>query len=280
MHFTYPKISIVTPSFNSEDYLESTIQSVLRQTYPNLEYVIIDGGSTDRSVQIIKKYENELAYWISEKDSGLYHALNKGFKQTSGEIMGWINSDDMYHTNAFFTIAEIFSEYDEVKWLLGSCSAFDERGRTVNVRHSKEFTRDDFLKGDFKWIQQESCLWKRELWDKSGGALNEQLKYAGDFELWMRFFRHEPLWVTNALIGGFRLRRSGQLSSENYPEYLSEVEKTIRLEKSLPIKTKKRPRQGIRFDRKQQRFILTGKKGNLWRRSLVIGRKAWYRLFS
>ena len=97
----YPKISIVTPNYNGVKYLEQTIVSVLNQNYPNLEYIIIDGGSTDGSVEIIKKYESKLSYWVSEPDMGLYHAIQKGFEKSTGEIMAWINSDDMYVKGSF-----------------------------------------------------------------------------------------------------------------------------------------------------------------------------------
>jgi glycosyltransferase involved in cell wall biosynthesis len=108
-----PKISIITPNYNGGEYLEETIQSILTQNYPNLEYIIIDGGSTDNSVEIIKKYEDQLSFWVSEPDKGLYDAIQKGFDKSSGEIMAWLNSDDLYHKNAFFTVVEIFMKKEE-----------------------------------------------------------------------------------------------------------------------------------------------------------------------
>ncbi len=108
---TYPKISIVTPNLNQGKFLEETILSVLDQKYPNLEYIIIDGGSTDNSIDIIKKYEKNLFYWTSEKDNGMYEAIQKGFEKATGDIMAWINSDDLYHRNVFFVVAEIFSNF-------------------------------------------------------------------------------------------------------------------------------------------------------------------------
>ena len=114
---TTPRISIITPNYNQEDFLEQTILSVIGQNYPNLEYIIIDGGSTDGSVEIIKKYEKHLSHWVSEPDSGLYHALQKGFSRSTGEIMGWINSDDILHRKSLFVLAEVFSTNDEIDWL-------------------------------------------------------------------------------------------------------------------------------------------------------------------
>ncbi|MDJ1502183.1 glycosyltransferase family 2 protein [Xanthocytophaga agilis] len=230
---TFPKITIVTPSFNQAKYLEKTILSIVKQEYPNLEYIIIDGGSTDGSIDIIRKYEKHLTYWESEKDNGLYDALNKGFKKSTGEIMGWLNSDDLLHQNSLFVLADIFSNVPKVKWIQGYPSVFDDRGRIVYSRPHKfskySFYLKEFL-SDGQFIQQESTYWRRELWEKAGQQICTTYKYAGDFELWMRFFRHETLYVTNALIGGFRVRQQGQLSRDSYQEYLSEAENIIQQE--------------------------------------------------
>jgi len=221
------KISIVTPSFNQAKYLEETIQSVLGQNYPNLEYIIIDGGSTDGSVEIIKKYENHLAYWISEPDNGMYHAIQKGFDKSTGDIMAWINSDDMYHPRALFTVAEIFNSFGSVNWLQGLTTIFDESGRTVEAYKSRIFTKFDFYNADYGFIQQESTFWRRSLWERTGASLDCSLLYAGDFALWLKFFSSDKLYVTNALIGGFRMRSSNQLSLDFRKEYIEEIEKKL-----------------------------------------------------
>src|ERR1044071_10153093 len=114
-----PKISIVTTSFNQAEWLEQCMRSVLDQNYPELEYIVIDGGSTDGSVDIIRKYADRLTYWISEKDNGMYDGLQKGLSRSTGEIMAWINSDDLFHPGSFMTVTEIFSHYEQVKWLQG-----------------------------------------------------------------------------------------------------------------------------------------------------------------
>ena len=217
-----PSISIVTPCFNSGEFLEETILSVLQQNYPNLEYIIIDGGSTDNSIEIIQKYQDKLSFWISEKDNGMYDALQKGFSKTTGEIMAWINADDLYHKNSFFIISELFEKFNDINWLVGASTFFDEKSRCIQINQSKIFTRYDFLIGNFKWIQQESCFWRRSLWEKSGSYINSTLKYAGDLDLWIRFFRYESLYITNSLIGVFRLRCKKQLSLEGYNDYLNE----------------------------------------------------------
>jgi glycosyltransferase involved in cell wall biosynthesis len=117
----YPKISIVIPSYNQGKYLEETILSVINQNYPNLEYVIIDDGSTDNSVEIIKKYEKYLTYWVSEKDNGQSDAINKGLKKCTGEIFNWLNSDDYLETNALFKIAEAYKKIPKKRFFVLEC---------------------------------------------------------------------------------------------------------------------------------------------------------------
>lgn len=225
----YPKISIITPNFNGGEYLEQTILSVLSQNYPNLEYIIIDGGSTDNSIDIIKKYESQLRYWISEPDNGLYEAVQKGFDKSTGEIMAWINSDDVYHPKAFFTVAEIFN-LDGVNWLQGVPSTLDEMGRTIGVSKVKKWSKLNYYLGSFHWIQQESVFWRRSLWEVSGAKLATEMKYASDLELWIRFFRHEKLFVTNALLAGFRMRSKNQLSLDFADAYFNEANDKIKNE--------------------------------------------------
>lgn len=209
-----PKISIVTPSFNQAEYLDDTIRSVLDQGYPNLEYLIIDGGSTDRSVEIIRHYEKQLAFWTSEPDNGQYHAINKGFSRSTGEIMLWLNSDDRLLPGSLLTIAEIFSIYPEIQWLTSSLPViWNRNGQAIDCMNAGGFCRESFFRGVHlpggDWystytIQQESTCWRRSLWDLSGATIDDTLHYAGDFELWMRFFRHANLYSVRSLIGGFR----------------------------------------------------------------------------
>ena len=226
----FPLISIVTPNYNGAEYLEETILSVLGQDYPNLEYIIIDGGSTDESINIIKKYEDKLTYWVSEKDKGLYDAIQKGFTKSSGEIMAWINSDDMYHKRAFLTVAEIFSLFPQVNWLQGNPTTFDEFGRTIFTYDLKRWSKFDYYLYNYGWIQQESIFWRRALWVKSGEKVGNNLRLAGDLDLWLRFFRYEKLYVTTALVGGFRQRSKNQLSLDHMSSYIQEADKQIKVE--------------------------------------------------
>jgi len=224
----FPKISIVTPNYNQVEYLEDTILSVLNQNYPNLEYIIIDGGSNDGSLDIIKKYADRLSYWESVPDKGMYDAIHKGFLKTTGEIMAWINSDDMYMPKSFFSVAEIFSRFQNVNWLLGFPSIYDAYGRVVECPHTlRQWSKYDVFIGNYKWIQQESVFWRRSLWNKSGAYIQHQLKYAGDFELWSRFFNYDKLYVTTALLSGFRMRDDKQLSVKQRDSYVNEIESVL-----------------------------------------------------
>jgi glycosyltransferase involved in cell wall biosynthesis len=231
-----PKITIITPVFNGGSYLEETILSVINQGYPNLEYIIIDGGSTDGTVDIIKKYEKHLAYWVSEPDKGLYHAVQKGFEKSTGDIMAWINADDMYHKGAFSMVAELFTRFPQIEWIMGIPSTFDELGRTIMVDGYRQWCKAQYHTGKYEWIQQESVFWKRGLWEKAGSTMNISLKLAGDFELWMRFFRHAELYTLQVLLAGFRVRSANQLSLENMDAYRAEVKMVLERElKTLPV---------------------------------------------
>src|SRR5687767_14887936 len=154
----YPKISIVTPSYNDAAFLEQTILSLLNQGYPNLEYIVIDGGSTDRSVEIIKKYADRLAYWVSERDRGMYDVINKGFQHATGEIIGWINSDDMHHPGSLFSLAQIFSDFPEIPWLQGFPNSVDDQGRTVIVASNEQVDKRFFYQYRHKYIRSFNFL--------------------------------------------------------------------------------------------------------------------------
>jgi len=236
MSDSFPKISIVTPSFNQAKYLEDTILSVLGQGYPNLEYIIIDGGSTDGSVDIIKKYESQLTYWVSEKDAGLYDALQKGFEKSTGVIMAWINSDDMYHKKSLFVVADIFRRFGQIRWLMGSNTFYDEQGNPFiydDEPYQQRWSKWRMYMNEGQYIQQESVFWKRDLWLDTGGYIDQNYALAADFELWTRFFRKEELYTTSYILSGFRLRSENQKSLDQRNQYVHEMQAIINRELEL-----------------------------------------------
>lgn len=200
----FPTISIVMPSLNSEKYIGEAIESVINQNYPSLEFIVIDGGSTDNTINIIRSYEKHLTYWISEKDNGHGHALNKGFARSTGEIMAWLNSDDKYAPNAFFTVAKVFSQFPDVNWLVGKNSWWNKAGQQTAQKHVYKNIYD-FLLGNYRWIQQESVFWRRTLWEKTGSHINEDYAFMVDGELWTRFFLEDDLWHIDAVLSGYRV---------------------------------------------------------------------------
>jgi glycosyltransferase involved in cell wall biosynthesis len=182
----WPKISIITPSFNQGPYLEKTIRSVLLQGYPNLEYIIIDGASTDQSVEIIKRYEPWLTYWVCEKDRGQSHAINKGFKHATGELLGWLNSDDWYTEGALFKVASAYLEDKSVGAVYGQGHIVDKQGNVTHIPKLVQIDKQSLLDwangSDF---MQPSCLFTKKAW-LDCGPLDEGLNYSLDVDMWLK----------------------------------------------------------------------------------------------
>jgi hypothetical protein len=191
-----PRISVVTPSFNQGCFLEETIRSVLLQGYPDLEYIVIDGGSTDQSVEIIQKYEKWLVYWVSEKDSGQAHAINKGFTRATGEISAYLNSDDVFCPNAFGTAVSFLNSRPEAALAYGDCQIIDELSKVNDLMLAPEFDLSELL---FRcYIPQPATFW-RQAKMKAAGDFNAGMHFAFDYEMWLRMaaagqtFSHVPL---------------------------------------------------------------------------------------
>ncbi len=216
------RISIVTPNFNGVQFIEQTIRSVIEQGYPSLDYIIVDGASDDASMSIIERHRASISRVICEPDKGHADALNKGFAATTGEIMGWINSDDVLLPHALNFVGKLFRARPDVEWITGRPSSMDEEGNIGWIGPLRPWSRLRFLSGDNKWIQQESTFWRRSLWERAGAALDLRYDVANDFDLWRRFFRHAELHAVDRNLGCFRIR-AGQRSAVFKETYEAEL---------------------------------------------------------
>lgn len=180
-------VSVITPSFNQARYLEQTIQSVLGQDYPRLEYIVIDGGSTDGSVAVIEKYADKLAWWVSEKDSGQAEAINKGLARAGGGIVAWLNSDDYYLPDAISSAVKMFEANPDVVMVYGDMLAVDEHGQTINALKYKQLSLEDLL--CFQIIGQPSVFFRREVLEQTG-TLDTNFHFLLDHHLWIRIAQH------------------------------------------------------------------------------------------
>lgn len=209
------KVSIVTPSFEQAPFLEATLRSVLdEQTEPPDEYVVVDGGSSDGSREILERWGDRLTEWVSEPDGGQYAAIEKGFARTTGDVMAWLNSDDRYAPWALQLVRELFERFPQIEWLTTLYPlTMNERGGVVSCAYSGPAGRESFRRGGgLPWsragrggIQQESTFWRRSLWERAGGRLESSLTYAADFELWLRFFDQAALFAVESPLGIFRV---------------------------------------------------------------------------
>jgi glycosyltransferase involved in cell wall biosynthesis len=261
-------LSIVTPSFNQAPFLEQGITSVLGQRYPALEYVIMDGGSTDGSVEIIERHSAQLAYWTSGPDGGHYAAVNAGFARTSGEIMAWLNADDQYLPWTFSVVTEVFEQFPEIEWVTTRWPLrWDKRGRAVRCAAREGYSREEFFRGAYvpgdgrDVIQQESTFWRRSLWDRAGGNLDTSFPLGGDFELWARFFKLTELHGIDTPLGGFRVHGE-QRSALQREKYDSDVQRALALhggrmpgalERIIPRKS---PAKIVRFNKNTDAWVV------------------------
>ncbi|MEW6120739.1 MAG: glycosyltransferase family 2 protein [Pseudomonadota bacterium] len=207
-----PKISIVTPSYGQGSFIEHTLRSVLDQGYPNLEYFVQDGGSRDGTVEVLRRYEQELSGWTSEPDTGQSQAINRGFARTSGDIMAWLNSDDLLLPGTLDRVVEFFRRHPEVDVVYGNRLLIDEHGmeigRWILPGH------DDKVLAWVDYVPQETLFWRRSMWACVGGMVDESFRFAMDWDLLVRFreagarFAHIPTFL-----GAFRVHERQKTSS-------------------------------------------------------------------
>ncbi|MBN1438430.1 MAG: glycosyltransferase [Anaerolineales bacterium] len=230
------KISLVTPSYNQGRFLEASLRSVLGQDYSDLEYFVMDGGSADGSADVIRRYAERLAGWRSRADGGQMAAVQEGFERSTGEIMGWLNSDDMLTPWALRAAAEAFTHFPEVQWITSLYPmVMNEDGLVAGARRVEGFHAEAFYRGRNApfdpWfytcmIQQESTFWRRGLWEKAGGRVDASFRGAGDFELWSRFFEHAELYALGVPLGIFRFQKESFTALE-WQGYMEECRRVM-----------------------------------------------------
>lgn len=221
-----PKVSIIMPSFNQGQFLESSIHSVLEQDYPNIEYILVDGGSKDASVEIIKKYKDHLAWWVSEKDKGHADALNKGFSHATGEILAWLNSDDLYFPNAVSEAVSILTSRSDVGMVYGDADLIDDSGVTVGKFASKQTSYRQMLRGSVH-IPQATTFIRADVW-RQVGPLDLSLFFSFDYDLWVKIAKVSKVLYVPKRWAKFRIHGAGKTIVNDdrcYPDMLRVLER-------------------------------------------------------
>ena len=204
----FPKVSIVTPSFNQAPFLEQTLRSVLEQDYPNLEYIVIDGGSTDGSREIIQRYAERLAYWQSQPDQGQTDAINQGFARASGEIFAWLNSDDLLLPGAVSAAVKALQEHPEAAMVYGDALLINAEGKTIGKFPAAQTDYRKLRRG-YVHVPQQASFFRAELW-RQVGPLDVSFYFAMDYDLWVRLAAIAPLVYVPELWAAFRLHGEGK----------------------------------------------------------------------
>ncbi len=214
----WPRISIVTPSLNQGLFIEETIRSVLLQGYPDLEYIIIDGGSTDDSVEIIEKYERWLAFWVSERDRGQSHAINKGFSKASGKIYSWLNSDDYLTQNALKNVALAYASSGKGGAWCGGCLRVDLNSKVLRKIWPNRLVMEAIADWPKNNYAQSACFFSKEAWHKCG-PLDEDLCYVMDLDLWIKIAKTFPIVRVNSLLSADHVHEKAKTQRDRAQMY-------------------------------------------------------------
>jgi GT2 family glycosyltransferase len=267
-------VSIITPSYNQAAYLEQTILSVLNQDYPRIEYIVVDGASTDGSVEIIKKYESKLAYWVSEKDRGQADAINKGFARATGEIIAWLNSDDYYLPGAVNAAVKVFEERSDVVLVYGNMLAVDEHGKTFNTLNYKPLTLEDLL--CFQIIGQPAVFMRRSALQKTNG-LDLTFHFLLDHLLWIQIAQHGQILHVDQTWSAARYHAEAKNRAKavEFGREAFRILETVAQDHNLaPILAKTARRARAAAHRVDSRYLLDGglpaKALSAWLRALFI----------
>ncbi|NJC95282.1 MAG: glycosyltransferase [Anaerolineae bacterium] len=203
-----PLVSIVTPSFNHARFIEATMRSVLTQDYPRIEYMVVDGGSDDGTVDIIRKYADRLAWWVSEKDKGQTDAINKGFARAGGDILAWLNSDDTYEPGAVSAAVAYLQEHPEVGMVYGDCNFINEQGNVIGKFNAAQ-TDYRLRRQGYVHIPQQTMFFRAGLW-KQVGPLDPSFYFAMDYDLWTRIAARTQIQYVPQTWANFRIHTSGK----------------------------------------------------------------------
>jgi len=220
------RISVVTPSFNQARFIERTIRSVLEQGRVDVEHIVIDGGSTDGTLDILRRYEGRIA-WVSEKDRGQAHAINKGLTRATGQIVAWLNSDDTYEPGALDRVAHHFTGDPDCRWAYGKCRIVDEDDREIRTFITRyknlllaRYTFPRLLAENF--VSQPAVFWRRGLLDEIG-YLNEQEHFCMDYDYWLRVGSRYPAGVIPEYLANFRYHRASKSGSVDRRQFEDEL---------------------------------------------------------
>ena len=203
------KISLVTPSYNHERFIERTVRTVLLQRYRDLEYILMDGGSTDRTMEVLEPYRDRIDDLVSERDEGQADAIAKGFERSRGEIMGWLNSDDMLAPNALDYVAWFFENNPDVDFIYSHRLGVDAEDKAIWYWHLPRHS--NYLMSRWDLIPQETCFWRRSLWEKAGNV-DRSFQFAMDYDLFTRFMKIGRFQRVNRFLGAFRQHDAAKTS--------------------------------------------------------------------
>jgi glycosyltransferase involved in cell wall biosynthesis len=228
-----PRITVITPSYNQGAYIRQTIASVLSQGYPDLEYIVIDGGSTDGTLDVLNSY-NGLIHWLSEPDRGQSHAINKGFRIASGDVIGILNSDDLYEPAALLRVGRFFSQHPQACWLTGKCRTVDRDNREIRrlitlYKNSMLPSRSFYLFTIINYMSQPATFWRREVLD-TVGYFDEDWHYAMDYDYLLRIGKRYKLWFLNQYLARFRIHnvsKTGSLPERQFEADLAAARKHV-----------------------------------------------------
>lgn len=225
-----PRITIVTPSLNQGRFIEQTIQSVISQEYPDLEYIIADGGSTDDTVHILEKYSEKIV-WYSKKDKGQTNAINNGLRRATGEVLGYLNADDILLPGTLLLIAQSFAEHPDIQWLTGQCTIIDETGKETRsiislYKNLLLYAHSYPMLFVTNYISQPATFWRTNLLDRCG-LLDESLHYVMDYEYWLRLWRTASPFILHRNLAAFRIQRDSKTTSSGHLDRYIEEERRI-----------------------------------------------------